>query len=175
MTHPHLWSIRTLTKVVILAATSFTTPFIGTARAQDLASMMVGTWKVSSIETKEVGSGKAARPLGDVTGTFVFTRGGRFAGMVFSANRKAPAAANATEAERVALFNSMVAYSGVYRVTGNQIVLTIESSHIQNWNGTQRIFTVEINGARLTGRTSPLKAASTGLEVFSEFIWEKIE
>jgi hypothetical protein len=147
----------------------------GPAHAQELATSIVGVWKVLSIETKEVGSGKAVRPLGEVTGTFVFTRHGRFSGMVFSADRKAPATAAATEAEKAALFNSMVAYNGVYRVEGNKLNLTIENSHIQSWNGTQRSFTVELIGARVTGTTSPLKAATTGLEVFAEFIWEKIE
>ena len=69
------------------------------ARAR-LASTVVGVWKVISIETKEVVSGKAVRPLGDVGGTFMFARGGWFSGIVFSVNREAPAAADATEAER---------------------------------------------------------------------------
>jgi len=78
-------------------------------RAQDhLASAIVGVWKVVSIETKEVATGKVTYPLGEqLTGTFVFTPGGRFSGMVYSANRKAPATANATKAERLALFNSL--------------------------------------------------------------------
>jgi hypothetical protein len=99
-------------------------------RAHDLASAIIGVWKVVSIETKEVQSGKITHPLGDqLTGTFVFTPGGRFSGMVFSANRKAPAVANATEAERLALFNSLVAYNGVYRTEGDRLIMTIESSH----------------------------------------------
>ena len=52
----------------------------------------------------------------------------------------------ATEAERVALFNSMVAYNGVYQIDGNKLILTIDNSHIQSWNGTQRPLTVEISG-----------------------------
>ena len=144
----------------------------GNARAQDLASTIVGVWKVLSVETKEVNSGKAVRPLGEVIGTFVFTRGGRFSGMVFSVNRKAPAAPNATEAERVALFNSMVAYNGVYRIDGNKLDLTIDNSHIQSWNGTQRPFTVELSGTRLMGSDgAPSSGRRHGLDVFAEFVW----
>jgi hypothetical protein len=148
----------------------------GTGRAQDLATAIIGVWKVVSIETKEVASGKVTRPLGDqLTGTFVFTRGGRFSGMVFRADRKAPEGANATEPERVALFNSLVAYNGSYRIDGDKLVMTIESSHIQSWNGTNRVLTIGINGTRLTGRSAPLKAASTGLEVIAENVWERLE
>jgi hypothetical protein len=145
-------------------------------RAHDLASAIIGVWKVVSIETKEVQSGKITHPLGDqLTGTFVFTPGGRFSGMVFSANRKAPAVANATEAERLALFNSLVAYNGVYRTEGDRLIMTIESSHIQSWNGLDRILTLQINATKLTGRSAPLKAASTGLEVIAENVWERLE
>jgi lipocalin-like protein len=175
MRHLAPWALGMLSRVAFLAALCSTLLSAGNARAQDLASTIVGVWKVLSVETKEVNSGKAVRPLGDVIGTFVFTRGGRFSGMVFSVNRKAPAAPNATEAERVALFNSMVAYNGVYRIDGNKLDLTIDNSHIQSWNGTQRPFTVELSGTRLMGRTAPLKAATTGLDVFAEFIWEKLE
>ena len=165
-----------LRMIFLVAATAVLclAPMLGSApRAQDLP--IAGVWTVRSLETKEVVAGKAVRPLGHVTGTFIFTRSGRFSGMVYSVDRKAPATANATEIERVALFNSMVAYSGTYQVVGNRLALTIENSHIQSWNGTERSFTVEIQGGRLTGRSSPLKAATTGLEVFAEFVWERIE
>jgi len=176
MRHLPRWALLgMLSRVAFLAALCSTLPPAGTVRAQDNASTIVGVWKVISIETKEVVSGKAVRPLGDVMGTFMFTRGGRFSGMVFSVDRKAPAAANATEAERVALFNSMVAYNGVYQIDGNKLILTIDNSHIQTWNGTQRPLTVEISGTRLMGKSAPLKAATTGLDVFAEVVWEKLE
>lgn len=164
---------RTATVVTALCLIFLSTK---AGRAQDLATAIVGVWKVVSIETKEVASGRVTRPLGDqLTGTFVFTRGGRFSGMVFRADRAPPASANATEPERVALFNSLVAYNGSYRIDGDKLVMTIESSHIQSWNGTNRVLTIDINGTRLTGRSAPLKAASTGLEVVAENVWERLE
>jgi hypothetical protein len=146
------------------------------AWGQNLASDIVGVWKVVSIETKEVQSGKITRPLGDqLTGTFTFTRGGNFSGMVFRTDRKPPVAPNATDAERVALFNSLVAYNGTYQTEGDKLVMKIESSHIQAWNGTERVLAIQISGRRLTGRSAPLKAASTGLEVVAENVWERLE
>jgi len=146
------------------------------AWGQNLASDIVGVWKVVSIETKEVQSGKVTRPLGDqLTGTFTFTRGGNFSGMVFRTDRKPPVAPNATDAERVALFNSLVAYNGTYQTEGDKLVMKIESSHIQAWNGTERVLAIQISGRRLTGRSAPLKAASTGLEVVAENVWERLE
>jgi hypothetical protein len=174
---PMSWGIVMLTRTgAAVAALCMIVISCGTARAQDLARAIIGDWRVVSIETKEVASGKVTRPLGDrLTGTFIFTPGGRFSGMVFRADRKAPEGADATEAERVALFNSLVAYNGSYRTDGDKLVMTIESSHIQSWNGANRVLTIEIDGARLTGRSAPLKAASTGLEVIAENVWERLE
>ena len=151
-----------LSRIVTVAA-ALCLIFISSSagRAQDLATAIIGVWKVVSIETKEVASGKVRRPLGDqLAGTFVFTHGGRFSGMVFRADRKSPEGANATEPERLALFNSLVAYNGSYRIDGDKLVMTIENSH--------RVLTIAINGTRLIGRSAPLKVASTGLEVVAE-------
>jgi len=163
-----------LLRFAVFSALIFLSPSI--LQAQDLASAIVGVWKVVSIETKEVASGKVTRPLGgQLSGTFVFTPGGRFSGMVFNDNRKSPATANATEAERLALFNSLVAYNGVYRMEGDKLVMKIDNSHIQSWNGLDRSLTIQISGKKLTGRSAPLKAASTGLEVVAENVWERLE
>jgi hypothetical protein len=163
-----------LPRLAFFAALIFLSP--SAVRAQDLASAIVGVWKVVSIETREVQSGKITHPLGDpLTGTFTFTQGGNFSGMVFRADRKPPATSNATEAERVALFNSLIAYNGTYHIEGDKLVMKIENSHIQSWNGTERNLTAEINGRRLTGRSAPLKASSTGLDVVAQVAWERVE
>jgi hypothetical protein len=166
--------MRVATIISMTTALLLTLPAM--AWGQNLASDIVGVWKVVSIETKEVQSGKVTRPLGDqLTGTFTFTRGGNFSGMVFRTDRKPPVAPNATDAERVALFNSLVAYNGTYQTEGDKLVMKIESSHIQAWNGTERVLAIQISGRRLTGRSAPLKAASTGLEVVAENVWERLE
>jgi len=161
---------------IIAATTAFLLAIPVVAPGQNPASNIVGVWKVMSIETREVQSGRVTRPLGDqLTGTFTFTRGGNFSGLVFRTDRKPPLAPNATDAERVALFNSLVAYNGTYRTEGDKLVMKIENSHIQSWNGTERTLTIEISGRRLTGRSAPLKAASTGLDVVAENVWERLE
>ena len=169
--------MRVINSGLILICVTLGVLFVCPVAAQaELASDIVGVWKVVSIETKEVQSGKVTHPLGEsLAGTFTFTRGGNFSGMVFRTDRKAPATSNATEAERIALFNSLVAYNGTYRTEGNKLIMKIENSHIQAWNGTDRTLTVDISGRRLTGRSAPLRAASTGLEVVAENVWERIE
>jgi hypothetical protein len=165
-----------LSRFAMLVVWSFIALYPASAPAQDLAQTLVGVWKLVSLETREVQTGKVSRPMGNqVTGAFVFTKGGHFSGMVFRGDRKTPEGPNASEAERLALFNSLVAYHGTYRTEGNKLIMKIANSHIQSWNGTERVLTVEVNGSRLTGRSAPLKAASTGLEVVAENVWERLE
>jgi len=144
--------------------------------AQASPSAIVGVWRVTSVETREVASGRVVRPFGDhPTGTFVFTHGGRMVGMQFASNRKAPAGPNATEAERAALLSSMSAYSGTYRVEGKQLVMVIEDSSIQSWNGSTRTINIDIHGTKLTGTSESFRSLVTGLEVVAVIAWERLE
>jgi len=51
----------------------------------------------------------------------------------------------------------MSAYSGTYRVEGAKLIITIEDSSIQSWNGTKRVINFETDGKRLTGTSEPFK------------------
>jgi hypothetical protein len=146
------------------------------ARARDAAASVVGVWKVIDVQTVEAVSGKAVRPFGEhPTGTFVFTRGGHMAGMQFAFNRKAAAGPNATETERAALFSSMTACSGTHCVEGNRLIISVDDSSIQSWNGTQRILNIDIDGAPLTGTSEVFRSLITGLDGVGVITWETIE
>jgi hypothetical protein len=165
-----------LSRISFLVAFCFLLLSPAYALAQDATSAIVGVWKVISVETKEVVSGKIVRPFGDQpAGVFVFTRGGRMTGMQYASNRKAAAGANATEAERAALFSSMSSYSGTYRVEGKKLIILVENSSIQSWNGTQRTLNVEFDGTRLAGTSEPFKSVISGLDVVASISWEKVE
>jgi Lipocalin-like domain len=161
--------------VLLLSALFLTTFFPVAVRAQN-ASSIVGVWRVANVETKEVATGKVSQPFGDhPSGTFIFTPGGQMVGMQFAANRKAPAGPNPTEAERAALFSSMSAYSGRYRMEGTKLLMAIEDSSIQSWNGTTRTLDIEVSGRKLTGTSEPFKSLISGVDVVAVFTWERLE
>ena len=144
--------------------------------AQTRPQEIVGVWKVVSVETKELTSGKVVRPFGDSpTGTFVFTTGGRIIGMQYGTGRKAPASANATDTERAALLSTMSAYSGTYTIDGKKLVINIEDSSIQSWNGTKRTINIEIDGPTFTGTSEPFKSLITGFDVVAVITWKRLE
>ena len=144
--------------------------------AQDLASSVVGVWKLKSQVRKEVATGKITNTFGEKpTGHIIYTRGGHVSFVVIADNRKAPAGPNPTDAERIELFKTMVASSGTYTVQGNNVVIHVETSWNQSWTGTRRPSQAEITGKTLTLTTGPVKAAADGVEILSITTWERVE
>jgi Lipocalin-like domain len=144
--------------------------------AQDLASEIVGVWKTTSVVTKEVASGKTVHPLGErLNGYYMYSKGGHFMFIFVGADRKAPATANPTDAERIELQKTGAYGSGTYKVEGNKITSRFDTSWHQVWTGTERSATLEISGQKLTITTAPFKSSFTGLDVVSTTTVERVE
>ena len=146
------------------------------APAQDLASQIVGVWKTTSVVTKEVASGKTVHPLGErMSGYSMYSKGGLFMFIFVGADRKAPAAASPTDAERIELQKTGTYASGTYKVEGNKITARYDTSWHQVWTGTERSSQIEISGKKLTLTTAPFKSSFTGLDVVSITTSERVE
>jgi len=145
------------------------------APAQDLASQLVGVWKFTSQSTKEVATGKMSHPYGEKpTGHVVYTKGGHVAFVLVGDNRKAPAGASTTDAERINLFNTMAAASGTYRVEGNTIIATYAASWNQTWTGISSKRQFEIVGSKLTLTSAPTKDLA-GQDIVFVVTYERVE
>jgi len=165
--------MRTLISAVALA---FLLTLPQPAPAQDLASQLVGVWKVTSLVTKEVASGKTVHPFGErVSGYITYSKGGHFMWVYVGADRKAPATANPTDAERLELQKTASFGSGTYKVEGNKFTGRYDTSWHQAWTGTERSVTVAISGKTLTTTTAPFKSSLTGLDVVAIATLEKVE
>jgi lipocalin-like protein len=145
------------------------------AAAQDTTSV-VGVWKLTSLVTKEVATGKTVHPLGESPiGYTIYTRGGHFISATTAANRKAPAGASPTDAERIELHKTAVFTSGTYRQEGNKVIIRYDQSWHQAWTGTERVGTFEIAGKTLTSAGTPFKSSLTGLDVVAISTLERVE
>jgi Lipocalin-like domain len=78
-------------------------------------------------------------------GYLVLTREGRSIAVTTADGRKP----GMGDADRAALHKSMVAYSGRYRIEGNDFVTTVEVSWNEAWNGTEQRRHFRIEGDRL--------------------------
>jgi hypothetical protein len=145
------------------------------AAAQDLASQVVGVWKFTGVSQKEVATGKITHPFGKKpTGYNIWTKGGHLAWVLVADNRKGPAGTSVTDAERINLFNTMAAATGTYKVEGNAVLTTYETSSGQTLTGTTQKRQIEIEGNKLTITWAPSKNAA-GQEVIYVSTFERVE
>jgi hypothetical protein len=79
------------------------------------------------------------------TGYILFLPEGRMAVVITAESRKVPT----TDQDRADLFNSLVAYTGKYRVDGDKWVTTVDVSANPAWVGTEQTRTFRLTGDQL--------------------------
>ena len=144
----------------------------GEAMAQQtpLSDQIVGLWKLTSNTTKDVATGTMtpAHP----TGYQLFTKGGHMMFIQTAENRKPPVGKVATDAELVALFNTLVAYAGTYKVDGSKVLIHFETNAIPGIP--DRTYTSEISGNKLTLTANPF-VNSQGQQIVSIRTFERAD
>ena len=140
---------------------------VGNAAAQGL----VGTYKLISF-TSKFEDGTSYEFLGALPVGYTVITPKVFTSILVSADRKPGNTADA----KLALFNSIIAYSGPYTIEGSKLITHVEVSWNQAWTGTKQGRTWSIDGDKLTLITDwapsvkdPSKKASGHL------VWQKIE
>jgi len=68
---------------------------------------------------------------------------------------------------KAALLDTLVAYSGSYRVEGNKITVSVDAAWNEVWKGTQQTRTFELKGKRLALITGPQASAKQAGKMFS--------
>jgi hypothetical protein len=108
--------------------------------------VLVGNWRLVSFEREYQSAGEREYPMGKApTGYILFLPEGRMAVLITAEGRKAPA----TEQDRAGLFNTLVAYTGAYRVEGDKWITTVDVSANPAWVGTDQTRSFRITGTRL--------------------------
>jgi hypothetical protein len=118
--------------------------------AGDLAPI-VGIWKLVSFEREYQAGGEREYPMGKApTGYILFLPEGRMTVVITGEGRNAPT----TDQDRVGLFNSMVAYTGRYRVDGDKWITTVDVSGNPAWVGTEQTRSFRVTGDQLQEMTA---------------------
>lgn len=144
--------------------------------AQDLAAQIVGVWKYSSFTTKEVGTDRVNKPLGQApVGLVIYTKGGRVAFAASAKERRAASGAQATETELRDLLRMFQAGTGTYKVEGQTLSVTYKSSLIQSFVGTTQTRTIEISDNKRLRVTAPPTKSPTGVQLVFVIEYERIE
>jgi hypothetical protein len=134
------------------------------------ANSLIGNWKLMSWQVvAEDGVAQdvfGAKPKGYL----VLTREGRSIVVTTAEGRKA----GTSEAECAALHKSMLAYSGRYRIEGNEFVTTVDVSWNEAWNGTEQRRRFRVERDRLFIESTPAPSIIfPGKTDFRRIIWER--
>jgi len=99
-------------------------------------SALLGSWKLISFEVELRDSRERQRPFGaSPNGYLILGSDGRMMALLTSKER----AAGQKDGDVTALFRSMMAYTGRYRVEGNQFITKVDASWNQSWNGSEQV------------------------------------
>ena len=134
------------------------------------ADSLVGTWKLVSwqviVENKPPRNVFGAHPKGFL----ILTREGRAIVLTTAQDRRP----GMGDAERAALHKSMLAYSGKYRIEGNDFVTAVDVSWNEEWNGTEQKRHFRLEGDKLFIESAPAPSILfPGKTDFRRIVWER--
>ena len=112
----------------------------------DDGAKIQGIWKLVGYEIEIQSTGQKEPAMGpNPTGYTVFTLEGRVWFVLTGGDRK-PAK---TAEEKAELLNTVVAYTGKYRVEGNKWITKVDVAWNPEWVGTEQVRTFKLEGNRL--------------------------
>lgn len=131
----------------------------------------VGTYKLVSFRSY-YDDGTSTDLFGAMPVGYAVITPTRFITVLVGEGRKPGLAAE----DKVALYKSLIAYSGTYKLEGARLITSVDVSWNQAWTGTAQGRTWKVEGQRLTLTTD--KAPSfrdPKIMAYGTLVWEKIE
>jgi hypothetical protein len=139
------------------------------------ASVLWGSWRMLSWTTKNVRTGEIANGLGPDPSSYLhYLPDGRMMVLVLRRDRKAPSGLVPTVEEKLALYDSMLAYAGTYVFQGDKVIHHLDMSWNQAWTGSEQIRFCKLDGKQLTIRSPVSKNPLDGEEVVHTIVFEKV-
>ncbi len=137
---------------------------------------LLGTWKLKSFVRQDIATGERRPALGEhPDGYLGYASDGRMYAFLVAGGRVAPASDQPTDAERVQLYNTMLAYAGTYKIYGGKVVHHIDIA----WNnarlGTDQVRFFKLDGDTLTLTTERNKSPIDGSEGFGALVFERVK
>jgi hypothetical protein len=137
---------------------------------------LLGTWNMTSWKREIVATGETIGALGpDPIGYINYGPDGRFYALVVSRNRLTPATLPPSDAEKLKLFDSMLAYAGTYSVDDEKAIHHVDASWNQAMTGTDQVRIYKLEGDKLTIRSAPSKDPYTGKEVVHRIEFQRVQ
>ena len=130
---------------------------------------LVGNWKLVSVQII-FDNGTPQALFGEhPKGYLILTPEGRMMALGTSDTRES----SANDGERAELWKSMFAYSGKYRIEGNDFVTIVDVSWNEEWNGTEQRRHYNLQGNRLTIETVSQPSPIDKRISYAKLVWER--
>jgi hypothetical protein len=137
-------------------------------------SMLVGTWHLLSSKKEFTDTGEILDFLGpDPVGFISYGPDGLMQVIFVRRDRQAPGSTPPSAEEKLALFDSMLAYAGTYSLHDDHVVHHIDVSWNQTWTGSNQVRFIQLNGSTLEITTAPTPDPHTGRTVIGRVVFRK--
>ena len=114
--------------------------------AADDKEKLYGVWKLDSFLYEDAQTKEKKGALWRTSkGSLILLPTGRMAGIITADGRKVPQ----SDPERVAAFQSLIAYSGKFRLEGDKFITRVEVAWNEAWVGTDQARTYKLDGDKL--------------------------
>ena len=135
---------------LLLASTAFNSP--ARAGPANDGDRIVGTWKLVSVVHEDAQTGERTSVLGaHPRGYQIVTAGGRWLALVTAQGRTVPQ----TDQERATALQTMISYTGKYRLKDGKVITKIEAAWNEAWVGTEQVRAYRFEGDRLYLESPP--------------------
>jgi hypothetical protein len=131
----------------------------------------VGNWKLLAYELV-VDDGQPQAVFGQhPNGHIILTPQGRMMAFISAEQRQA----GGSEAAKAKLLETMFAYTGTYRIEGNDFITTVDGSWIESLNGTQQRRHTTLVGDKLTiiSEPQPSPPVIGGKTFYGKLYWQR--
>lgn len=135
-----------------------------------------GTYRLVSDTRTIVATGEVEDSFGtSPLGTIIYGSDHHMMVLMVRSDRPKPTFQSMTDADRIALFNSMAAYTGTYTFDGKVVVHNIATSWNGVLDGTRVVRSVQKEGRNLVYTTNALPSPTDGKISTSRLVWERID
>jgi Lipocalin-like domain len=137
----------------------------------DDKTAIVGTWKLVSVVYEDTQSKERTPVYGEhPKGIQIATPDGRWLALMTAEGRSVPK----TDEERARALQTMIAYTGRYRVEDGKVITKVEAAWNEAWVGSEQVRAIRFEGDRLFIESPPMPHPNLdGKSVRVIVIWER--
>lgn len=117
------------------------------------ANELLGVWKLNAFVVESVETKERRDIFGDKPTGYLIITAERLTTVITGEGRKPPQ----TEADRLANFGSLLAYTGLYRIEGNTLTTKVDAAWNESWKGTDQVRTFRIENGKLFIDSAPAR------------------